>query len=96
MLQDDGEPSQYDLPPPESVAAAAKANAPTANTGTANGAPPDGEQDQWSKVGWAPRFGSGETEEDKDASNLLDHQTYLEGKVDEKFFGGELYLWFPS
>ena len=60
---------------------------PTAATGVENGAPPE-EEAQWSKVGWAPRFGSGETEEDKDERNLLDHQTALEGKIDEKFFGG--------
>jgi hypothetical protein len=57
----------------------------------ANGAPPENEN--WEKVGWAPRFGSGETEEDKkDETNLLDHQTALEGKLDDKFFGGTTML----
>ncbi len=83
----DGGPDQYDLPPPESAAIAETANAPTAGAQGANGAPPE-EKEEWSKVGWAPRFGSGETEEDKEAGNLLDHQTLLESKLDDKFFGG--------
>ncbi|EXJ62023.1 hypothetical protein A1O7_02455 [Cladophialophora yegresii CBS 114405] len=83
---DDGKPDQYDLPPPEPAAVAAKANAPTTEPGAANGVPPE-EEEQWHKVGWAPRFGSGEKEEDMDERNLLDHQTALEGKLDEKFFG---------
>jgi len=52
----------------------------------ANGAPP--EEDQWKKVGWAPRFGTGETQEEKkDDVMLSDHQTLLEGKLDDKFYG---------
>ncbi|KIX07732.1 uncharacterized protein Z518_02386 [Rhinocladiella mackenziei CBS 650.93] len=88
---DDEKPDQYDLPPPQSIAAAEAANVPTAQIGAANGKPPEEEDEedaeQWSKVGWAPRFGSGETEEDKEAGDLLDHQTLLEGRLDEKFFG---------
>ncbi|KIW11680.1 hypothetical protein PV08_10982 [Exophiala spinifera] len=76
----DGGPDQYDLPPPEPVAAGQKADTAT------NGAPPE-QQEDWSKVGWAPRFGSGETEEDKDTGNLLDHQTLLESKLDDRFYG---------
>ncbi|KAK5228196.1 Tricalbin-2 [Exophiala xenobiotica] len=82
----DGGPDQYDLPPPESAAIAETANAPTAGGPGANGASLE-EKEEWSKVGWAPRFGSGETEEDKEAGNLLDHQTLLESKLDDKFFG---------
>lgn len=79
FLQDGG-PDQYDLPPPEPVAAGGKAGPAT------NGVPPEPEED-WSKLGWAPRFGSGETEEDKEG-NLLDHQTLLESKLDDRFYGG--------
>ncbi|KAL6252855.1 Tricalbin-2 [Rhinocladiella similis] len=75
----DGGPDQYDLPPPEPVAAGGKAGPAT------NGVPPEPEED-WSKLGWAPRFGSGETEEDKEG-NLLDHQTLLESKLDDRFYG---------
>ena len=79
-------PDQYDLPAPSTSGALASTKQPGKE---ANGAPPE-DAENWSKVGWAPRFGSGETEEDKkDESNLLDHQTVLEGKLDDKFFGGE-------
>lgn len=54
-----------------------------------NGVPP--EEDQWGRVGWAPRFGNGETESMKDEPTLLDHQTFLEGRLDEKFFGGKKF-----
>jgi hypothetical protein len=56
---------------------------------SANGGLP--EQERWARdrVGWEPRFGTGETDEEKeDTRNLLDHQTFLEGKLDEKFYGG--------
>jgi len=56
-------------------------------TKAANGVPPE-EEESWSKLGWTPRFGSGETEEDKEAGTLLDHQTFLEGKLEDKFYGG--------
>ncbi|EXJ87509.1 hypothetical protein A1O3_04469 [Capronia epimyces CBS 606.96] len=84
---DDGKPDQYDLPAPEPLAVADSTQQPGGSTGGANGAPPEEEEEDWTKVGWAPRFGSGETQEDKDAGNLLDHQTLLEGKLDEKFYG---------
>lgn len=51
-----------------------------------NGAVPEAEQ--WKKTGWAPRFGTGETEEDKrDDALISDHQTFLEGKIDDAFYG---------
>ncbi len=87
--QDDGTPDKYDLPPPSTAGALA----PSKDTSKgANGAPPEDDKENWSKVGWAPRFGTGETEEDKkDEGNLLDHQTFLEGKLDDKFFGGTFF-----
>lgn len=54
---------------------------------TANGIPPE-EEDQWKKTGWAPRFGTGDAQENGDDDRMLsDHQTLLEGKLDDKFFG---------
>jgi hypothetical protein len=83
-MQDDGTPDQYDLPPPSTSGALA---APTDAEVKANGGAR--EDDGWSKVGWAPRFGSGDSKEEKeDETNLLDHQTFLESKLDDKFFGG--------
>lgn len=51
----------------------------------ANGSIVKGEDDPYSKTGWAPRFGN---PADKDNSeNLLDRQDWLEGKIDDKLFG---------
>ncbi|RMZ75445.1 hypothetical protein DV737_g5291, partial [Chaetothyriales sp. CBS 132003] len=81
---DDGKPAAYDLPPPSSKGALA---APAAGDKQANGGPPEQAGD-WSKTGWAPRFGSGDKDgEGTDDRTLLDHQTLVEAHLDEKFFG---------
>ncbi|KAF2766811.1 tricalbin [Teratosphaeria nubilosa] len=76
--QDDGETAGYDLPPPSKEGAIAEPVPPTAN----GHAPED---DDWAKVGWAPRFGNPGDKDD--GGTLLDHQTFLEGQLDEKFYG---------
>ncbi|THW55082.1 tricalbin [Aureobasidium pullulans] len=43
-------------------------------------------EEDWAKVGWAPRFGQLPDSASIDGS-MLDHQTMLEGKLDDKFFG---------
>lgn len=40
------------------------------------------------KFGWAPGFYKEDDEDDYDA-DMQDHQTLLEGKLSEKFYGGE-------
>ena len=40
------------------------------------------------KTGWAPRFGQGSITSEEAQESLLDHQTHLESKLDDKFFGG--------
>ena len=87
--QNDG-PDEYDLPPPsEALAAAVEPTDKTNGKIITNGVPP--EDARWKKTGWTPRFGSGETaEEREDTRTLLDHQTFLEGKLDESLFGGKL------
>lgn len=89
-VQDDGSAPQYDLPPPtKSGAVEPPPASPTAKSdGTAVTAPEDDEK-RWDRVGWAPRFGLPGSEEEEDETTLLDHQTLLEGKLDDKFFGGE-------
>lgn len=82
-------PDQYDLPPPSKDGAVALSKDAEGRPTSANGVLP--EQERWARdrVGWEPRFGTGETAEEKeDTGNLLDHQTFLEGKLDEKFYGG--------
>ncbi|KAF1952858.1 tricalbin [Byssothecium circinans] len=46
-----------------------------------------GEEDPWARVGWAPRFGMPGSEFQDDEPSMLDHQTLLESKLDDKFFG---------
>ncbi|KAF2756287.1 tricalbin [Pseudovirgaria hyperparasitica] len=79
---DDGSAKKYDLPPATKSGAITPDNAPTDN---ANGKTKE-EEDEWSRVGWAPRFGALKNDDD-DGTTLLDHQTWLEGKIDDKFFG---------
>ena len=44
------------------------------------------------KTGWAPRFGQGSITSEEAQESLLDHQTLLESKLDDKFFGGTLSI----
>ncbi|RMZ81796.1 hypothetical protein DV738_g1947, partial [Chaetothyriales sp. CBS 135597] len=83
---DGGKPANYNLPAPSTKGAVA---APAAGTKQANGAPTEpGLAGDWSKTGWAPRFGSGNKDgEGTDDRTLLDHQTLVEAHLDEKFFG---------
>ena len=47
------------------------------------------EKERWEKeVGWAPHFGEGSITEAEANESLLDHTTFLETKLDDKFFGG--------
>ena len=45
------------------------------------------EDSEWARVGWAPRFGMPGSENQEEEASLLDHQTWLEGKLEDKFFG---------
>ena len=42
------------------------------------------------RTGWAPRFGQGSITEAEANESLLDHMTFVESKLDDKFFGGIL------
>ncbi|MCJ1309428.1 hypothetical protein MMC25_003087 [Agyrium rufum] len=80
---DDGTPDQYDLPSPSHTAISEPSSL---TTGKANGRAPN-DKGEWDKVGWAPRFGPGSINEEDANASLLDHATYLESKLDDKFFG---------
>lgn len=91
---DDGQPGAYDLPSPTTAGALAippakdKDGKPLANG--ANGHIDEDENEQWiEKSGWAPRFGNGDTSSSGEDVGYSDHQTWVEGKLDEKFFGGK-------
>jgi hypothetical protein len=56
------------------------------------------EEERWApdRTGWAPRFQVPEDEMEA-GETLLDHQTFLETKLDDKFFGGmSLSYRFPA
>ena len=57
------------------------------NSALANGHLTRDDAARYAKTGWAPRFGQGSITEEEAAESLLDHQTFLEGKLDDKFFG---------
>lgn len=82
-----GAPPQYDLPPPTKAANVEPPASPTAST-KANGHATGSDEDaKWERVGWAPRFGMPGSEFPDDEGSLLDHQTWLEGRIEDKFFG---------
>ncbi|KAL2808922.1 C2 domain-containing protein [Aspergillus granulosus] len=86
--KDGGTPAPYDLPPPRTASALLQEEK---TNGTAE-QKKQGELDddaRWARdrTGWAPKFAHEETKEEHDDATLLDHQTFLEGKLDDKFFG---------
>ncbi|RAL62394.1 hypothetical protein DID88_004960 [Monilinia fructigena] len=87
---DDGSPGAYDLPPPSTagaLAAPAK-DGKQSEQPAANGYVDDDEDARWiERAGWAPRFGTGDSGESIEGESLLDHQTWIEGKIEDKFYG---------
>jgi hypothetical protein len=88
---DDGTPGAYDLPEASTAGALAAPVAKKDKDGKAiPGAMTEDDEDRWvSKTGWAPRFGNGDPKNDEGPS-MLDHQTWVEGKLADKFFGGKM------
>ncbi|KAM0310451.1 hypothetical protein ACHAO8_008058 [Botrytis cinerea] len=88
---DDGSPGAYDLPPPSTAGALAAPEKGSKQSGqaVANGFVDDDDEDaRWiERAGWAPRFGSGDSGESIEGESLLDHQTWIEGKIEDKFYG---------
>lgn len=88
---DDGKPGAYDLPPPTTagaipVATPAKDKSGKPLTNGVNGNLDADENERWvERTGWAPRFGNGA--ESVESETLADHQTWVEGNLDDKFFG---------
>lgn len=88
---DDGTKAEYDLPDPSKAGAI---EVPKDDDGkTIQGAPDDPEEtpeELAAKVGWTQRFGW-PMESVFDGESLLDHTTWVEGKLPDKFFGGKLF-----
>ena len=85
--QNDGTPDQYDLPPPSKAGAVPPSPSLDGKPAVANGHLTHDDAARYEKTGWAPRFGQGSITEEEAAESLLDHQTFLESKLDDKFFG---------
>jgi len=86
-MQGETKPDQYDLPAPTKQGAIAASTA--TDKSQPNGHVPDSEDSRWAtdRTGWAPRFGSPGGDDSADDSGL-DHQTWVEGHLDDKWFGG--------
>ncbi|KAL4783445.1 tricalbin [Aspergillus varians] len=86
--KDDGTPAPYDLPPPRSATALLNDEKAEETTDQkTDGETDDGKRWARDRTGWAPKFVHEPTEEEQDEATLLDHQTFLESKLDDKFFG---------
>lgn len=98
---DDGSPGAYNLPPPSTAGALA---APAKGSKDSEQAVADGhvnddddEDARWiERAGWAPRFGNGDSGDSMEGESLLDHQTWMEGKIEDKFYGGNLVSYLSS
>ncbi|KAL9583913.1 MAG: hypothetical protein Q9203_004883 [Teloschistes exilis] len=85
---DDGTPDQYELPTPSKGGALPASPTTDANPAQANGhVHPDEKSRYEDRVGWAPRFGQGSITEAEAAESPLDHQTWVESRLEDKFFG---------
>lgn len=81
---------KYDLPPPTKAGAVGPPASPTAATANGHAPGSDDPNAKWARVGWAPCFGmpgSLPGEENEDEGTLADHQTWLESRIEDKFFG---------
>ncbi|TAQ88025.1 hypothetical protein B7494_g3660 [Chlorociboria aeruginascens] len=89
---DDGGPGAYDLPSPTTAGALGATAVPKDKSGKplengANGHIDKEDEARWiERAGWAPRFGNGDSDS-LEGETLADHQTWVEGKLEDKFFG---------
>jgi hypothetical protein len=91
---DDGKPGAYDLPPPSTAGAIAATSVNDKDgkplTDGANGRIDKEDSERWlERTGWAPRFGNGSSGDSIAGESLMDHQTWLEGRLEDKFYGGK-------
>ncbi|BCS23392.1 putative membrane bound C2 domain protein (vp115) [Aspergillus puulaauensis] len=85
--KDDGTPSPYSLPPPRSATTLLKEDKTEEAAEQKEGEMDDDRRWARDRTGWTPRFVREDDPEEQDEATLLDHQTFLEGKLDDKFFG---------
>lgn len=84
---DDGTGPDEDLPEPTSKGVL---DLPKDSAGkpVADGEDPGAPDAPYSRTGWAPRMGW-PVDDAMDGPSLLDHTTWLESKVPDKFYGGK-------
>lgn len=85
--QDDGNGPDEDLPEPSKAGVLDVATDAHGNQLT-GGEDPDAKDAPFSRTGWAPKLGW-PSDSAKEGESLLDHATWVEGKLPDKFFGGE-------
>ncbi|KAI9372129.1 C2 domain-containing protein [Aspergillus egyptiacus] len=85
--KDDGTPAPYALPPPKAASVLLDEKADESTEEKKEGEMDDDARWARDRTGWTPQFMHEETQEEHDETTLLDHQTFLEGKLDDKFFG---------
>lgn len=84
---DGGAKADVELPSPSKDGAVQVAKSEGGKT-LANGkAAEEEEEEDWGKTGWAPRFGW-PNESAHEGESMLDHTTWAESQLPEKFFGG--------
>ncbi|KFY52897.1 hypothetical protein V496_08078 [Pseudogymnoascus sp. VKM F-4515 (FW-2607)] len=82
---EDGKPGAYDLPPPTTAGAIEPVKDKEGNLIQGQ---QEGDKEKWvDRTGWAPRFGNGEDPDAAVEESFLDHQTWVEGKLPDKFYG---------
>ncbi|KAL8739134.1 MAG: hypothetical protein Q9181_000163 [Wetmoreana brouardii] len=85
---DDGTPDQYKLPSPSKGGALPPSPATDGKATQVNGHLHHDDKSRYEdRVGWAPRFGQGSITEAEAEESPLDHQTWVESQLDDKFFG---------
>ena len=93
---DDGKAAAYNLPSPSAAGALPASREVKDNDGKAvasRGVDKEDYESWVARTGWAPRFGNGDPKDDEGPS-LLDHETWLEGKLEDKLFGGNIHPYY--
>lgn len=86
--QDKG-PADYDLPAATTSGVLSAAEGSKVDAEKSDDQPENEDDRYWKIVGWAPRFGDGLPADLDMNTNLLDQSTWVEGKLEDKFFGGK-------
>jgi hypothetical protein len=88
---DDGTKADVDLPSPSKAGAIEVVKGEDGKKTLVNGQVVElDDEDDWSRTGWAPRFGW-PSEPVPEGEDMLDHTTWAESQLPEQYFGGKRY-----